>query len=126
MPCRAFRSPFRARGDLQPITKTKMTDGFKQPAGDATVPLAEVGPFLKPPSNRPSSETRREPWALRRVCRKARYRKEPAMLFTIAAILFVLWLLGLLVFKVSGALIHVLLVIAIIVGLVQLFRGRRM
>ncbi|HKT84824.1 MAG TPA: lmo0937 family membrane protein [Novosphingobium sp.] len=47
------------------------------------------------------------------------------MLFTIAAILFVLWLLGFLVFKVSGALIHLLLVIAIIVGLVQLFRGRR-
>lgn len=46
------------------------------------------------------------------------------MLMTIAAILFVLWLLGLLVFKVSGALIHVLLVVAIIVGLVQLFRGR--
>lgn len=47
------------------------------------------------------------------------------MLFTIAAILFVLWLLGLVVFKVSGALIHLLLVIAVIVGLVQLFRGRR-
>lgn len=47
------------------------------------------------------------------------------MLFTIAAILIVLWLLGLVVFKVSGALIHLLLVIAIVVGLVQLFRGRR-
>lgn len=47
------------------------------------------------------------------------------MLFTIAAILLVLWLLGLVVFKVSGALIHLLLVIAIVVGLVQLFRGRR-
>ncbi|WP_232494737.1 lmo0937 family membrane protein [Novosphingobium kaempferiae] len=47
------------------------------------------------------------------------------MLFTIAAILVVLWLLGLVVFKVSGALIHLLLVIAIVVGLVQLFRGRR-
>lgn len=47
------------------------------------------------------------------------------MLFTIAAILFVLWLLGFVVFKVSGAVIHLLLVIAIIVGLVQLFRGRR-
>ncbi|MFC3212881.1 MULTISPECIES: lmo0937 family membrane protein [Novosphingobium] len=47
------------------------------------------------------------------------------MLFTIAAILFVLWLLGLVVFNVSSAVIHVLLVLAIIVGLVQLFRGRR-
>ena len=48
------------------------------------------------------------------------------MLMTIPAILFVLWLLGFLVFKVSGVLIHILLVIAIVVGLVQLFRGRRM
>lgn len=47
------------------------------------------------------------------------------MLFTIAAILFVLWLLGFVVFHVTGALIHVLLVVAIVVGLVQLFRGRR-
>jgi hypothetical protein len=47
------------------------------------------------------------------------------MLFTIAAILFVLWLLGLVVFKVTSGLIHLLLVLAIIVGLVQLFRGRR-
>lgn len=47
------------------------------------------------------------------------------MLFTIAAILIVLWLLGFVVFHVSSAFIHVLLVIAIVVGLVQLFRGRR-
>jgi hypothetical protein len=47
------------------------------------------------------------------------------MLFTIAAILFVLWLLGVFVFKVTVGVIHLLLVVAIIVGLVQLFRGRR-
>ncbi|NIJ08812.1 hypothetical protein FHS31_002436 [Sphingomonas vulcanisoli] len=47
------------------------------------------------------------------------------MLFTIAAILFVLWLLGFLVFHIAGGLIHILLVIAIIVGLFQLFTGRR-
>lgn len=47
------------------------------------------------------------------------------MLFTIAAILIVLWLLGFVVLHVSSALIHVLLVVAIVVGLVQLFRGRR-
>lgn len=47
------------------------------------------------------------------------------MLFTIAAILFVLWLLGLVVFHVTSGLIHILLVVALIVGLVQLFRGRR-
>lgn len=47
------------------------------------------------------------------------------MLYTIAIVLFVLWLLGLIVFKVSSALIHILLVIALVIGLVQLFRGRR-
>lgn len=47
------------------------------------------------------------------------------MLLTIAAILVVLWLLGFVVFQVSSALIHVLLVVAIVVGIVQLLRGRR-
>lgn len=47
------------------------------------------------------------------------------MLFTIAAILLVLWLLGFVVFHVTGAVIHVLLVAAIVVGIVQLLRGRR-
>jgi len=46
------------------------------------------------------------------------------MLWTIAVILIVLWLLGVVV-HVGGGLIHLLLVIAIIVGLVQLFTGRR-
>lgn len=47
------------------------------------------------------------------------------MLLTIALILFVLWLLGVVVFHVGGAIIHILLVAAVVVGLVQLFRGRR-
>jgi hypothetical protein len=47
------------------------------------------------------------------------------MLLTIALILFVLWLLGVVVFKVSAAVIHLLLIAAVVVGLVQLFRGRR-
>ena len=46
------------------------------------------------------------------------------MLWTIAVILVVLWLLGV-VIHIGGGLIHLLLVIAIIVGLVQLFTGRR-
>ena len=46
------------------------------------------------------------------------------MLWTIAVILIVLWLLGVVV-HIGGGLIHLLLVIAIIVGLVQLFIGRR-
>lgn len=47
------------------------------------------------------------------------------MLMTIALVLLVLWLLGVVVFKVTGAVIHILLIVAIVVGLVQLFRGRR-
>lgn len=46
------------------------------------------------------------------------------MLWTIAVILLVLWLLGFSL-HVAGGLIHILLVIAIIVGLVQLFSGRK-
>jgi hypothetical protein len=46
------------------------------------------------------------------------------MLWTIAVILLVLWLLGFSL-HVAGGLIHILLVIAIIVGLIQLFTGRK-
>jgi hypothetical protein len=46
------------------------------------------------------------------------------MLWTIAVILLVLWLLGL-VLDFAGGIIHVLLVIAVIIALVNLFRGRR-
>jgi len=47
------------------------------------------------------------------------------MLLTIALILFVLWALGVFAFKVTAAVIHIVLVIALIAGLVHLFRGRR-
>ena len=46
------------------------------------------------------------------------------MLVTIAVILIVLWLLGLVAFKVTGAVIHLLLVIAVIVLIVKFARGR--
>ena len=45
------------------------------------------------------------------------------MLWTIAVILVVLWLLGF-GFHVAGGLIHILLVIAVIVVLIKLFTGR--
>lgn len=47
------------------------------------------------------------------------------MLWTIAVILLVLWLLGFLVFPVAGGLIHLLLVIAVIVVVYRLVTGRR-
>jgi hypothetical protein len=46
------------------------------------------------------------------------------MLLTIAAILLVLWLLGLVVFKVTAGVIHLLIVVAIIVAAVHFFRRR--
>ena len=46
------------------------------------------------------------------------------MLYTIAVVLAVLWLLGLLT-DVVGGLIHILLVIAIIVVIYQLVTGKR-
>ncbi|UZK66517.1 lmo0937 family membrane protein [Sphingomonas sp. M1-B02] len=46
------------------------------------------------------------------------------MLWTIAVILLVLWLLGF-ALNVAGGLIHIILVVAIIVGLIQLFSGRK-
>ena len=46
------------------------------------------------------------------------------MLWTIVVILIVLWLLGF-VLEIGAGLIHLLLIVALVVGLVQLFRGRR-
>ena len=47
------------------------------------------------------------------------------MLYTILAILLVLWLLGMVTSYTMGGLIHVLLVVAIIVVLVRVIQGRR-
>jgi hypothetical protein len=47
------------------------------------------------------------------------------MLWTIAVILFILWLLGFGVFHVAGGLIHLLLVIAVVVVLFRIITGRR-
>lgn len=48
------------------------------------------------------------------------------MLETIAIILVVLWLLGLVTSYTMGGLIHALLVIAVVVILVRLIQGRRL
>jgi hypothetical protein len=47
------------------------------------------------------------------------------MLWTIIAILLVLWLLGLVSSYTMGGLIHILLVVAIVMVLLNLIRGRR-
>src|SRR5271154_360925 len=62
------------------------------------------------------------PWAFS-GCRQ---KKEKAqMLWTIFVILLVLWLVGLVSFHAIGWYIHILLVVALIVLLIQLISGRR-
>jgi len=46
------------------------------------------------------------------------------MLWTIVAILFILWLLGF-AFSIGGGLIHILLVVALVIFVINLVTGRR-
>jgi len=48
------------------------------------------------------------------------------MLWTIAVVLAVLWLLGLVSSYTMGGFIHILLVLAVIVILIRLIQGRRL
>jgi hypothetical protein len=59
-----------------------------------------------------------DPWS------KPNLVTELIMLWTIAIILFILWLLGFSVFHVAGGLIHILLVLAIIAVIWRLVTGR--
>jgi hypothetical protein len=47
------------------------------------------------------------------------------MLWTIAIIFLVLWLLGVVTAYTAGGLIHILLVVALVVAIVRLMQGRR-
>lgn len=47
------------------------------------------------------------------------------MLWTIAVILLVLWALGLVTSYTLGGFVHILLVVAIVVVLIQVIQGRR-
>jgi len=47
------------------------------------------------------------------------------MLYTIAVILLVLWALGFFAFHVGSGLIHILIVVAIVMIVINLFSGRR-
>lgn len=50
---------------------------------------------------------------------------EAAVLYTVAVVLLILWLLGMVSGYTIGAFIHVLLVVALVLFLVQLISGRR-
>jgi uncharacterized protein DUF5670 len=51
--------------------------------------------------------------------------EEGTMLWTIFVILLVLWLLGVVTSYTLGGFIHVLLVVAIVLAIMQLLQGRR-
>ncbi len=52
-------------------------------------------------------------------------RKALVMLYTIAVVLFILWLLGLVSSYTMGGFIHILLVVALVVILVNFISGRK-
>ncbi len=47
------------------------------------------------------------------------------MLWTLFVVILVLWLLGFLAFHVAGGFIHLLLIVALVVLVIQLLSGRR-
>lgn len=47
------------------------------------------------------------------------------MLYTVLAILLILWLLGVVTSYTMGGVIHILLVVAIVVVLIRVIQGRR-
>jgi hypothetical protein len=51
--------------------------------------------------------------------------EEATMLWTIFVILLVLWLLGVVTSYTLGGFIHVLLVVAVVLAIMQLLQGRR-
>jgi hypothetical protein len=57
--------------------------------------------------------------------RRLETKKKNPMLWTICVVLIVLWLLGLVTSTTMGGLIHVLLVVAIIMVLVNFISGRK-
>jgi hypothetical protein len=61
------------------------------------------------------------------VRQRARQQIQPKnhMLYTIAMVLLVLWLLGLVTGAMMGGFIHVLLVVAVVMVLLRLISGRK-
>ena len=60
--------------------------------------------------------------ALKRMVRF--FRRRDAMLYTIAVILLILWLLGMVTSYTLGGFIHLLLILAIAVVLIRVIQGR--
>jgi hypothetical protein len=63
--------------------------------------------------------------AIRQRLIKSYFEETTTVLWTIFVILLVLWLLGLVTSYTIGGFIHILLVVAIAIALIQLISGRR-
>ena len=59
------------------------------------------------------------------VARSSNNERKQHMLYTLAIVLIILWLLGLVTSYTMGGIIHVLLVVALIMILVNFISGRR-
>ena len=58
-------------------------------------------------------------------CLSRRINLENKMLYTIAVVLLILWLLGLVTSYTLGGFVHILLVVALVMILVNIISGRR-
>ena len=63
--------------------------------------------------------------ALERLIRLVKTRRESDMLWTIFVVLLILWLLGVVSSYTVGGFIHLLLVLALVVLLINIIQGRR-
>jgi hypothetical protein len=52
-------------------------------------------------------------------------KEHKTMLWTLAVILLVLWMLGMVTSYTAGGLLHILLVVAVVVVLIRIIQGRR-
>lgn len=59
------------------------------------------------------------------LCLSWRMNEENTMLYTIAVVLLILWLLGLVTSYTLGGFVHILLVVAVVMILVNIISGRR-
>jgi hypothetical protein len=53
----------------------------------------------------------------------AKYKRGKHMLYTIAVVMLILWILGLITSNTMGGFIHILLIIAIVVVLMRIING---
>lgn len=89
------------------------------------VPSATEGQVFRKTGNGWCTKWERDGTGEGRTAHRAGVWKGLAMIETVAVILIVLWLLGMVTSYTMGGVIHVLLVVAVIVVLIRVIQGRR-